>query len=39
MKVHLTDLGNGFGVLSHGFGIPNVRDRIILKRGVFYCAG
>jgi hypothetical protein len=32
MKVYLTDLGNGICALSHEFGIPNVRDGIILKR-------
>jgi hypothetical protein len=26
MEVYLTHLGNGFWALSHGSGIPNVRD-------------
>ncbi|UCE38980.1 MAG: hypothetical protein JSW00_07090 [Thermoplasmata archaeon] len=39
IKVYLTDLGNGFRVLSHGFGIPNVRDGGVNLHGGLWDAG
>ncbi len=39
MKVYLTDLGNGFWILSHGFGISNVRDGGVNHIEGFWDAG
>ena len=39
IEVYLTDLGNGFWTLSHGFGIPNVRDGGVRYIGGFQSTG
>ncbi len=39
IKVYLTDLGNAFWVLSHEFGIPNVRDGDSWSKGRFFITG
>ena len=35
IEVYLTHLRNEFDVLSHGFGIPNVRDGKVERHGGF----